>query len=298
MRGSPSCDALNVDSGRAAPRGGPGTAASDHYAQVEAAYAAMAPTYDVDVGMNPVAARAKAVAMKALVALCPPGSRLLDIGCGPGQEAVTLARRGYRVVGIDSALPMVELARKRAESLPPGAAAFMQLRASEVGRLGRDGERFDAAFSFYAVLNLEPSPEPAAEGVFSVLPPGAPFLVGLLNPTVLFELAFYPAAGRLKGFRKAAQRPVRLKVSRGGAQAVDCFLYPPKPFARRLAPWFALERYEAVHLFLPPPDARMLRYRTLLRGVNRVEGRLEGRWPFRSLGYFSLLTFRRREAKQ
>lgn len=257
----------------------------------------MAPTYDMDVGMNPVAARAKAVAMSELMGLAPAGSRLLDIGCGPGQEAVILARRGYRVLGVDSAMPMVELARERAAGLPEGAAAFQQMRASEVGALAAGGEKFDAAFSFYAVLNLEPDLKAVAEGVFDLIPPKAPFLVGLLNPTAFFEIALYPVAGRLKGYRKAAQRPVRLKVSRGGSGEVSCYLYSPAAFARFFAPWFSLERVASVHLFLPPPDAKMLRYRTLVRGVNRIEGRLERRWPFRSLGYFSLLTFRRREER-
>jgi SAM-dependent methyltransferase len=275
------------------PLGDPGS--NDYYREVESIYSAMAPTYDMSIGMNPVAARSKALAMRRLVALAPPSSRLLDIGCGPGQEAVTLARRGYRVFGIDSSAGMVELARERAQGLPAGAATFAQMRASDVGELALQAQHFDAAFSFYAVLNLEPRVEPVAKGVFSLLDPGAPFLVGLLNPTVLFELALYPAALRLKGFRKASQRPVRLKVSRGASDAVGCFLYSPRAFARLLAPWFTLESFESVHLFLPPPDERMLRFPTLVRGVNRMESRLESRWPFRSLGYFSLLTFRRKE---
>ena len=273
----------------------PGTA--QYYRAVESAYGEMAPIYDSAVGMNPVAARAKAVAMGRLLRLTKPGSHLLDLGCGPGQEAVALARRGYRVLGIDSALPMVELARQRALGLPAELATFEHLRAAEVGSLARMGRSFDAAYSFFAVLNLEPDVRPVAEGLFGLLPARAPFLVGLLNPVVLFELALYPFAGRLKGFRKASKRPVRLKVSRGGTNEVACFLYPPHQFARICSPWFSLERTESIHLFLPPPDSTMLRFPTLLRGVSRIERRLEARWPFRSLGYFSLMTFRRREAR-
>lgn len=295
MAGSRSCGAVNEGGPRTGGMDNAAAASEAHDAAVEAAYAAMAPTYDMDVGMNPVAARAKAVAMSTLTRLAPVGSRLLDIGCGPGQEAVVLGRRGYRVLGIDAALPMIDLARARAEGLPEGAVEFRQMRASAVGDLKSEGLSFDAAFSFYAVLNLETKLDRVAEGVASLIPPGAPFLVGLLNPTVFFELALYPFAGRLKGYRKASQRPVRLKVSRGGATDVACFLYPPKTFARFMAPWFALERVESVHLFLPPPDAKMLRFPSLVRGVSRIESRLEKRWPFRSLGYFSLLTLRRRE---
>ena len=35
-----------------------------------------------------------------------PGSRVLDVGCGPGRHAVTLAARGISVVGIESVTPI------------------------------------------------------------------------------------------------------------------------------------------------------------------------------------------------
>ncbi|MFZ0323741.1 MAG: class I SAM-dependent methyltransferase [Actinomycetes bacterium] len=35
-------------------------------------------------------------------ALVPPGSRVLDAGCGPGRVGAELHRRGHRVVGVDA----------------------------------------------------------------------------------------------------------------------------------------------------------------------------------------------------
>jgi len=270
-----------------------GTAAQ--YAEVERAYGKVAHDYDALVGMAPSAARARAAALARVTRAAPPGARLLDVGSGTGADALALARKGYHVVGVDSAPEMVAEAQRRAAASGRlrGSAAFATMRAADVGGLRG---RFDAAFSYYAVLNLEPRLEDAARGVASLLPEGATFLVCLLNPTALFELALYPLAGRLKGYRKAAQRPVRLKLATGGEADVACYLYSPGAFARRLAPWFELREVVGLHLLLPPPRGAFLRLAPLYGALNRVEQLVESRAPFNRLGYFSLLTFARTSA--
>jgi SAM-dependent methyltransferase len=276
----------------AAPRSAPG---SVYYQEVEAAYDRFAGSYDTMVGMHPSAARAKAAALSRLARLVPAGSRLLDIGCGTGTEAVALARRGFSVVGIDSVERMVVLARGRAAAaeLPEERCRFERVRASEIpapdGALGG----FGGAYSFYAVLNLEPEPREVARRVARLLPTGAPFIVGLLNPTVLFELSLYTLLLKLKGFRKAASRPVRLKIAAGGEQEVDCFLFTPRAFADLCSPWFRLRETAGIHFLLPPPREGLLRFPAMLRMVNRVESAVESRFPWNRLGYFSLLTLER-----
>jgi SAM-dependent methyltransferase len=68
-----------------------------------------------------------------------PGTRVLDVGCGPGRHAHALARLGCEVVGVDISERFVALA---AESAPPGAS-FMR---TDARALAFDGE-FDAAIS-------------------------------------------------------------------------------------------------------------------------------------------------------
>lgn len=67
------------------------------------------------------------------------GSRVLDVGCGPGRHAHEFARRGIEVVGVDVSARFVEIARRKA---PPGAS-FMQ---GDARSMDFDAE-FDAAVS-------------------------------------------------------------------------------------------------------------------------------------------------------
>lgn len=65
-----------------------------------------------------------------------PGTSLLDVGCGVGRHALELARRGYRVTGVDISAGMLEQARRAAvaeglevEWLQADAAEFVSTRA-------------------------------------------------------------------------------------------------------------------------------------------------------------------------
>jgi len=54
----------------------------------------------------------------AAAQLVPGATRLLDIGCGAGRNAIPLARQGWRVTAVDLSLPMVQAARRRAAEEP------------------------------------------------------------------------------------------------------------------------------------------------------------------------------------
>jgi SAM-dependent methyltransferase len=83
------------------------------------------------------ATAAEVTELQALLDL-PPGSRVLDVGCGTGRHAVPLAGLGLRVTGVDLSPAMLARARQRADEagvelalveadareLPAGLGAF------------------------------------------------------------------------------------------------------------------------------------------------------------------------------
>ena len=42
--------------------------------------------------------------------------RVLDLACGPGRHAITLAKRGFRVTGVDLSTALLQKARDRARA--------------------------------------------------------------------------------------------------------------------------------------------------------------------------------------
>ncbi len=59
---------------------------------------------------------------------------LLDAGCGSGENAIAIARRGIEVVGVDVAPTAIRQARAKAAGLP---ATFIVADALQLHRLGR-----------------------------------------------------------------------------------------------------------------------------------------------------------------
>jgi SAM-dependent methyltransferase len=52
--------------------------------------------------------------LRDLAELLPPGSRILDVGCGYGRLAVPLAVAGHQVTGLDLSPTMIDAAREKA----------------------------------------------------------------------------------------------------------------------------------------------------------------------------------------
>lgn len=62
---------------------------------------------------SPEGAREFARALEILTERLSPGSRVLDLGGGPGRYAIELAHRGHRVVLADLSRAQLEVARQR-----------------------------------------------------------------------------------------------------------------------------------------------------------------------------------------
>lgn len=72
------------------------------------------------------------------------GSEVLDACCGPGRHAIALAKRGFRVTGVDRTASYVDTARERAAE----AGVESTFIVDDV-RTYRDAGRFDAAICLY-----------------------------------------------------------------------------------------------------------------------------------------------------
>lgn len=114
----------------------------------------------------------------------PVSATILDIGCGTGRHAIELARRGYRVTGIDLSEGMLNVARAKA-AIDGLSVSFVQADAVRF----QMEERFDAALCLCeggpGLVGQGEDAEAHDLAIFknaaNALKPNAPFLLTSLN---------------------------------------------------------------------------------------------------------------------
>lgn len=110
-----------------------------------------------------------------------PGSRVLDLTCGPGLYAVPLAQRGARVTGVDFGPAAVAHARQLAAGA--GVAERCAIVESDVRAYEPEPAAYDAALFLYGQLAVFPRHEAAAllGKAAAALRPGGRLVVELLD---------------------------------------------------------------------------------------------------------------------
>jgi len=154
------------------------------------------------------------------------GDRVLDLGCGPGDDAVYLASLGVQVFGIDAAPQMVEIARSRGVNAL--LMAIEDLNASEPRALASGA--FSGAISNFGALNCVADLGPVAAQLARLIQPAAPVAICLMGRFCLTDL------------RHAVKRAFGHTTWRG----IDVYYPTSRQIRAAFAPWFAFERRVAI----------------------------------------------------
>ncbi len=107
----------------------------------------------------------------------PEARDVLELGSGTGGHAMHLARRGYRITGVDLSEAMTTRARERAQQAGLGDAS----PSFEVGdlRTFRAGRRFDVVLALFHVMSYQTSNEDLQAAMTTVathMAPGGVFI--------------------------------------------------------------------------------------------------------------------------
>lgn len=120
----------------------------------------------------------------------PPGSNILDMGCGTGRHVIELAKRGYKVTGVDISLGMLAQAKRAAKQ----AKVKVEWIHADATRF-KSSKLFDAAICLcegaFGLLGMDDDPiqhdRTILKNISDSLKPGAKFILTALNACAMIR---------------------------------------------------------------------------------------------------------------
>lgn len=110
---------------------------------------------------------------KKFLSLIPKKSKILDVGCGPGQASKKFADEGHEVIGIDLSEKMIEFAKEKIAN-----AKFIVMDIEDI----RIKERFDAIWAAFVLLHiLRDKHKKIISKLFELLKPNGILYLGMIE---------------------------------------------------------------------------------------------------------------------
>lgn len=273
-------------------------AASDPRAAATLAFDRLAPEYDSLVG-GEIFQLLRRRTHRAFARRFPPGSRVLEIGCGTGIDTSFLASRGIEVVACDPSEEMVSRSLRRLAHdgceyrttvLPCGIqdlAAFLETLTDSNLRC-----TFDGIVSNFGALNCVERLAPLAPLARSYLRPGGVVLVTLMSRFCALEALYFLATGRRQlATRRGGNGAVAVPVA---GIAVPTFYHRITDVEAALGADVRLAAIEGIGVAIPPPflETRWCQMPASLRGLmTRFDALVAPLPPFNRVGDHVLLHF-------
>jgi ubiquinone/menaquinone biosynthesis C-methylase UbiE len=222
-----------------------------------------------------------------------PGSNILELNAGTGDDAIFFAHQGYIVHATDiSAGMQKKLVEKVAFHQLAGSVSNELCSYTRLNALKNKGP-FDCIFSNFAGLNCTGDLNWVLADFDNLLKPGGIVVLVILPRFCLWESLFF-----LKGKFKTATR--RFFSSKGRKAKIDgvsftCWYYSPGYIINRLKDKFELLETEGLCTVVPPSYVEKFpeKYPKTYSYLCRTENRLKNKWPWKYIGDYYIISLRK-----
>jgi ubiquinone/menaquinone biosynthesis C-methylase UbiE len=219
------------------------------YDSRDCAFDDMAAGYDATFTNTKVGRALREIVWSRFEQVFRPSQRILELGCGTGEDAVRLAGSGVRVVATDPSSQMIQMAhRKTLMANCQERIEFRRVAMDDIASFA-DGEVFDGVLSNFGAVNCAQNLQTLIADVADRLSPGAPLLWVVMGRHAPWEWFWYLMRGQ---WRKAWRR-----LRPGGTQWRGMTISYPTPARMRslLLPYFNVTRLAPLGVALPPSYA-------------------------------------------
>lgn len=214
---------------------------------------ALALDYDRVFTESPIARLLRDRVHARLLTHFSPGSHVLELGCGTGEDARFLAAHGVAVTATDSSEAMLAAARAKLDGDP--LVVLRQIDLQNLPALADPAAQppYAGVFASFGPLNCVGEWRSLARWLAAQLAPGAVAAFGVMPPFCAWEMLWHGAHGEFAvAFRRWRQGvPFQLD---GAAGAIPIYYPTARRLTQHFAPYFERTYLAPLGLFLPPSD--------------------------------------------
>lgn len=253
------------------------------------AFNAAASRYDADAHTNLMMRWLRRESLRYLARCFKEGDTVLEIGCGTGEEAIALAKRGIRVLATDASAGMIGVVNDKLRE-DEALSSKITTRVLPAERLGvlldeYGASSFNGAYSSLGPLNCVLDLGAVAQTLAALIKPGGKIAISILNKYCVWETAWYIAALKPSlAFRRWSGHAHGTALPGGAPMPV--YYWPVAHIENTFEPYFRIDTRHALPWTLPPTYAASFLERRprLFAAMSRLESRTAHLWPFYKLG--------------
>jgi ubiquinone/menaquinone biosynthesis C-methylase UbiE len=223
-----------------------------------------------------------------------PGSSILELNAGTGEDAIFFAQRGHTVHATDISSVMQSMAKEKVKLHGLESSVSHELRSyTDLENLYNRGP-YDLIFSNFAGLNCTDELPKVLQSFDNLLKPG-----GIVTLVILPKFCLWEFLLLFKGKCRTAFR--RFSGRKGSKAHIEgeffrCWYYNPSFIKKTLKDSFKVLSTEGLCTIVPPSYIEKFaeKHPRAFRFLKRREDKWKTKWPWKNMGDYYIITLQKK----
>lgn len=221
-------------------------------------------------------------------------SSILELNSGTGEDAVFFAACGHRVHATDISIGMQKILKQKVLNKNVGHLVSAECCSfTRLNQLENKGP-YDLIFSNFGGLNCTNELDKVIAHFDNLLNPG-----GVISLVIISKFSLWESLLFFKGKWKTATRRFFSKNGRTAhveGEYFNCWYYHPNFIIKRLKTDFDILNVEGLCTIVPPSYLENFeqKYPTVYRFLKQKEDILKGKWPWKYMGDYFILSMKKK----
>jgi len=261
----------------------------------EAAFSKQAPLFDELYATDTIIQYKRKRVRDHVLQWLQPGSAILELNAGTGDDAIFFAQQGHAVHATDISGAMQDMLVKKTKKYGVQNSITHELCSyTDLKNLQRPGP-YDLIFSNFAGLNCTNELKKVLQSFNSLLNPG-----GVITLVVLPKFCLWEFILLFKGKFKTALR--RFSGCKGTKAHIEgeffrCRYYNPSFIRKQLEDSFDMIALEGLCTLVPPSylEGFAEKHPIIYQSLIKKENKWKTKWPWKSIGDYYIITLKKKQ---